>query len=260
VPRLIVALALGTCLAGCAETGDFGRPKPNLYNETLAPWAGTAAAMARGEPASMSLFTDDERELRNRAYNYLMPARPRVDFERQLADFSRSRIAPHPPVTQDPSLYYQALWLRADRSPLARYQALREDIENDRLLLGPFVAVACRVKEADRIRMQAMTKLPEVSEVVKQQAAARVDENTDLVSWVYFQADERFAGYRYALQNMVVETPDKDAIKVERVLTAYEADRTGLERCASKRVSVELAGPPSKRYTPRPEKPELPPK
>jgi hypothetical protein len=253
-------LALGTCLAGCAETGDFGRPKPNLYNDTLAPWTGTVASMARGEASSVSLLTDDERELRNRAYNYLMPAKPRVEFERQFADFARHRIAPHPPVSQDPSLYYQALWLRADRSPMARYQALREDIENDRLLLGPFVATACRVKEADRIRMQAMDKLPEVSEIVKQQATARVDENADLVSWVNFQADQRLAGYRYALQNMVVETPDKDAIKVERVLTGYEADRVGLERCGGKRVSVDFAGPPAKRYTPRPEKPELPPK
>jgi hypothetical protein len=253
-------LALGTCLAGCAETGDFGRPKSNLYNDTLAPWTGTVASMARGEPSSVSLLTDDERELRNRAYNYLMPAKPRVEFERQLADFTRHRIAPHPPVSQDPSLYYQALWLRPDRSPMARYQALREDIENDRLLLGPFVATACRVKEADRIRMQAMNKLPEVSEIVKQQATARVDENSDLISWVNFQADERLAGYRYALQNMVVETPDKDAIKVERVLTAYEADRMGLERCVGRGVKVEPASTPGKRYTPRPEKPELPPK
>jgi hypothetical protein len=258
--RLLAFLALGTCLAGCAETGDFGRPRPNVYSETLAPWTGTVASMARGEPSSLSLLTDDEQELRHRAYNYLMPAKPRLEFERQLADLSRTRIAPRPPVSQDPSLYYQALWMRSDRSPMARYQALREDIENDRLLLGPFVAVACRVKEADRIRMQAMSKLPEVTDIVKQQATARVDENTELVNWVYGQVDQRLAGYRFALQNMVVETPDKDAIKVERVLTGYEADRAGLDRCASRRVSVDFGGAPGKRYTPRPEKPELPPK
>ena len=40
----------------------------------------------------------------------------------------------------------------------ARQARLREDIENDRLLLGGFVAVACRVQEMDRVRVRALDR------------------------------------------------------------------------------------------------------
>jgi hypothetical protein len=164
-------------------------------------------------------------------------------------------------VEFDSSAYYQALWLRSDRSPRARYQALREDMENDRLLMGPFVALACRVKETDAIRIKAMERLPEVAEVVRISAQNRVVENEELVRWVYGSLENRVRSYRFALQNLVVETPDRDGIKVERELTAFDADRIGLQRCAAKSVSVSFGkSDATPRFTPRPEKPELPPK
>lgn len=261
MPRISAVPALAFVLTACAQTGDFGRPQPNLFNDTIAPFTGTVAAQARKEPASFALLTDDEQQLRNRAYQFLMPARPRSEFDRQLSALTTNRVLPKDALGLDPAAYFQVLSARADRSPAARYQALREDMENDRLLLGPFVAVACRVKEADRIRLQAMDKLPDVADVVKLSAENRVAENTALVRWVYESVDLRVVAYRFALQNMVVETPDRDAIKVEREFTAFDADRLGLERCSSKSVTVEMAARPSTpRYTPRPEKPELPPK
>jgi hypothetical protein len=259
--RLPAILALTTSLCACAQTGDFGRPAPTLYSETIAPFMGTPASALRGEPASFSMLTDDEQELRNRSYQFLMPARERVFFERQVADLVRTRTLPSDVQSFDVSAYYQALWLRSDRSPRARYQQLREDMENDRLLMGPFVAVACRVKETDGIRVKAMERLPEVAQIVRISAQNRVAENEELVRWVYASLDNRVRAYRFALQNLVVETPERDGIKVERELTAFDADRIGLERCASKSVTVSLGkGNATPRYAPRPEKPELPPK
>jgi hypothetical protein len=259
--RLPAVLALTTSLCACAQSGDFGRPAPTLYNETIAPFLGTSASALRGEPASFSMLTDDEQELRNRAYQFLMPARERIFFDRQLADLVRTRILPGDALGFDVSAYYQALWLRSDRSPRARYQQLREDMENDRLLMGPFVAVACRVKETDGIRVKAMERLPEVAEVVRISAQNRVAENEELVRWVYGSLDNRVQSYRFALQNLVVETPDRDGIKVERELTAFDADRIGLQRCATRSVSVSLGrGDATPRYAPKAEKPELPPK
>lgn len=260
MPRTLALLGLACLLSACAQTGDFGRPQPTLYSETLAPLGGKVAALARGEPASFSMLTDDEQELRGRAYRFLMPARPRADFDTQLANLTATRILPRDVIAFDETAYFQALWLRGDRSVRSRYQALREDMENDRLLLGPFVAAACRVKEADRIRLQAMDRLTEVVDLVRNQARNRVDENAELVRWVYESVDRRLGAYRFALQNMIVETPDKDGIKVERELTAFDSDRQGLERCASKKVSIDFGGAPAPGYHPRPEKPELPPK
>lgn len=260
VPRLIFAAALATGLAACAETGDFGRPKPSFYNEIMAPFVGQAAAGARGEPASSAMLTDDEQVLRQRAYQFIMPARTRNEFERQLADLTRQRITPKPTDPFDVTAYYEALQGRTDRSVAARYQALRQDMENDRLLLGPFVATACRVTEADRIRLQAAGRLPEVSEASQAAAAARVAENDDIIIWVNTSVDQRLASYRYALQNMVVQTPDRDAIKVERVLTGFESDRAGLDRCLGKSVRAEVGPAAAKRWAPRPEQPKKPPK
>ena len=257
--RLCAALAVTLGLAACAETGDFGRPTPNLYTQKVAPFAGNVASLARGEPASFSMLTDDEAELRNRAYRFLMPAADRSIFDRQLAELTASRILPRDLLDHDETAYFQALWLRGDRSPRSRYQSMREDMENDRLLLGQFVALACRVKETDRIRVAAMGQMTEVAEIVRWTAKNRVAENEELVRWVYESVDRRLRSYRFALQNVTVETPDRDAIKVERELMAFDSDRAGLNRCASRKVTVEV-GDATPRYTPRPEKPELPPK
>ncbi|RZK92044.1 MAG: hypothetical protein EOO66_10905, partial [Methylobacterium sp.] len=47
-------------LAGCAQEGDFGRPKAGAWN-SLIETTGTLAAREREEPASAFPFTDEER-------------------------------------------------------------------------------------------------------------------------------------------------------------------------------------------------------
>ncbi|MHB2167819.1 hypothetical protein [Alsobacter sp. R-9] len=253
------AVALALLLAGCAETGDFGRPKPNLWNETTGPLVGKFAATAREEPVSWSMLTDDEQELRKRAWHFLMPNREQWGFEKQLADLAAKRVIPADLVPKDSTAYFGALKEWGDRSPRSRYQRLREDIDNDRQLLGSYIAVACRVEEMDAVRIKALDKIDEVTDWQAEQARNRVAENEALTAWVLDESVFRLAGYRYALQHLVIESPDRDAVKVERTLTAYAADRVGLERCGRRgTVKVEPAG--GARYHPRPDKPEKPPK
>jgi hypothetical protein len=261
VLRPALCLAAGLGLAACTETGDFGRPKPGLFTETIAPYTGTVAAALRSEPVSVAMLTDDEQELRNRAYHYLMPAKERSYFDRVLADLSARRVLSPDLTEQAESEYYQTLTSRTDRSPRPRYQALREDLEADRLLMGPFVAVACRVKEADRIRLKAAERLPP-DDVSRSLAEGRVGENEMLTGWVFGEMKTRVTGYRYALEHLVVDSPDRDAVKVERTLIAVESDRAGLERCVGRRsVSVQFGkGDAGPRYLPHADKPELPPK
>jgi len=262
--RLLLGLICAGCaaaLAGCAETGDFGRPKPTFWNDTAGPLLGKGMATLREEPVSWNMLTDDEQELRNRAYQFLMPAaRDASTFQTQVADLATKRVIPASMVSKDPTAYLSALRSSADVSPRSRYQRLREDIENDRLLLGPFVAVACRVQEMDVVRLKALDKMQDPGAHQAAQARARVAENEALTAWVFEETVFRLGSYRYALENLVIESPDRDAIKVERVLTAYESDRAGLERCGRRGgVTVTPSGA-SVRYHPKPDKPPLPPK
>lgn len=258
--RTALLLAAALCLGACNETGDFGRPKPNAWS-AIAPQIGTYSAKMWGWPSSAFPLTDDEQELRARAYHFLMPAQEVSIFDTQLKHFARDRLLPPSMSHVEVSEYFEAISNQPDRSPRARYQRLREDAEADRELMGPFVALACRVREADRIRMKAAEHMTMPNADSWQNAADRVAENEALVQWVYTALDERARQYRYALEHLVVETPDRDAIRVERQLIGFDSDRAAMMRCGA--VGPIGPGPVATnvpRYTPRPDKPEKPPK
>lgn len=258
--RTALLLAAALCLGACNETGDFGRPKPNAWS-AIAPQIGTYSAKMWGWPSSPFPLTDDEQELRARAYHFLMPAQEVSIFDTQLKHFARDRLLPPSMSHVEVSEYFEAISNQPDRSPRARYQRLREDAEADRELMGPFVALACRVREADRIRMKAAEHMTMPNADSWQNAADRVAENEALVQWVYTALDERARQYRYALEHLVVETPDRDAIRVERQLIGFDSDRAAMMRCGA--VGPIGPGPVATnvpRYTPRPDKPEKPPK
>lgn len=261
--RCVLAVSgLAAMLAGCAERGDFGRVKPSLWNDTTGPFIGKLAAGAREEPVSWSMMTDDEKELRSRAYQFIVPTRERWGFEWDVGDLAAKRIIPNKAAQQDVITYFEGLKSWSDRSQRSRYERLRQDIENDRQLMGPFVATACRVQEMDRVRLKALDRIGDPDPSVREQAKARVSENEMVVRNVFDNNAQRTAAYRYALEHLIVESPDRDAVRVERVLTAWEADRVGLERCAPRAgisVSAGASGPPV-RYMPKSDKPELPPK
>jgi hypothetical protein len=255
----LLAAAAALLLSGCAEKGDFGRVKQGFWSESAGPLLGRGSAMARQEAVSWSMMTDDEKELRNRAVYFVTPTRERWGFEFQAGDLANNRVVPVKWAEQSAGSYHEALKNWSDRSQRSRYARLREDIENDRILLGGFAAVACRVQEMDRVRVRALDRMELPAPDVRAQAEARVAENQAVVLTVYEDSRQRLDAYRYSLELLVVESPDRDAVKVERVLTAYDADRAGLERCASRlRITAAPAGP-NVRFLPKTEV-EKPPK
>ena len=104
-PAVLAILAL---LTGCAQEGDFGRPKASAWN-SLVETTGTLAAREREEPASAFPFTDDERGLRDRAWRFLMPAAGHDAFTDALANLTRSRVLPRSWRPDDPAAYYATL-------------------------------------------------------------------------------------------------------------------------------------------------------
>lgn len=215
----LVVLPLTGALAGCVETGDFGRPRATLWTD-LAERTGAVAAVVRGEPVSGSPLTDNETELRDRAWRFLMPAHERAWFIRAFSELTRTRVLPASMHPENVATYHAALMGAEGRSPASRYRRLGDDIAADARLIAPFASVAGRVLEADRVRLAALPHVRDLRVSEIRDAAARVAENRCLMVWVRREANLRLASYRYALEHLVIEAPQTEAIGAERALTA----------------------------------------
>lgn len=224
---LACALALAAA-SGCVERGDFGRVKPSVWNEIVSQ-TGAVAAASRGEPVSPNPLTDDEQELRGRAWRFLVPARDRPWFDRALAELVATRVVPADAIEPDGSAYHRGLRMEGGRSPASMYRRLSEDAAADARLVGPFARTAIRVLAADRIRLAALARVAQLSEADVYAARARVAFNRCLIAWVTSASAFRLAAYRYALEHLVIEAPQRDAVPTERALALLAAERTRLD-------------------------------
>jgi hypothetical protein len=219
-----LCIALAALLAACAPpAGDFGRRADGVMNSTVLPTLGLAAATTRGEMVSFSPLTEDEIELRDRGWRFLMPANDRAVFLKKIAELQAARVLP-PEVNTDPTVYHGQLMSERFRSTASRHARLREDMEADRLLIGPFSAVAARVCEADRLREQALAHVQDLSAMDVREARSRMGENAATVDWVYREFGYRVRAYRYSLEHLLLQAPDRAAIEGERALLRLEKD------------------------------------
>jgi hypothetical protein len=241
----------------CARTGDFGRPAPSIWNDTVFPFAGKVVAESRGEPVSWFMLTDDERELRDRAWRFLMPAHEWALFQREIAELSRTRILPRMVLRHDPDAYLRPLRWNRDRSPAPLFRRIAEDAHADAALIVPFVALARDVIENDALRVQVMLNAQDLEPYRAEAAAAaaRFAENRCLIAWVRAEADKRARDYRHALEQFAIEALQREAIDAERAVIALE-DRLGLfeytgiaplenGRCESDRDGAPLPDKPA---------------
>lgn len=229
VPRapagvLALLVLLGAGLGACAQKGDFGRAAPGAWNDALGA-TGALARTVRDEPASGFAFTDDEREQRDRAWRFLMPAQERTFLDGLLANLTRTGILPASWRPADPAIYRDALTGTAFRSPASRYRRLSEDAVADARLIPAFAAVAARVAAADGVRLRGLAHVRTLEADEARQAALRVAENRCLVAWVRFEAGARATAYAYALEHLVIEAPQGEAIPAERALAGLAAQR-----------------------------------
>ena len=226
--RVLAPLILAALLAGCAQTGDFGRPAPSAWN-ALVEGTGGVAARLRDEPVSRFALTDDETELRDRAWRFLMPAHERAIFASALANMTRARLLPAAWHPTDPAIYHAALVDGPSRSPVSRYRRLSEDAVADARLLPVFAGLAARVVAADAVRLRGLPFVQTIDDAEVRDAAMRVAENRCLIAWVRHEAGARVAGYRFALERLLIETPQAEAIGPERALAGLEERRIVLE-------------------------------
>ncbi len=225
--------------AGCASPlGDFDRPSPSYMNDTAMPRAGMHLAARRGEPVSFAPNTNEEIQLQNHSYAILMPGVDRGEWARMLAELRRTRLIPNDAPYFDARAYADNLLDTHYRSSTARYSKLIDDIRTDLGRVGPFFGAARRVVDMDTIRERSLARLSSVTPTDHENAMARIVENRMLIGWVYRRLGERYAGYRIALEQLVVATPAPAAVDAERALKSLE------ERLAMIPVLTQPAGVP----------------
>lgn len=223
-----LALCATALLAGCVERGDFGRVKSSVWNDAVAA-TGSVAASVRGEPVSPNMLTDDEQELRGRAWRYLVPGRTRPWLDRLLAELVATRIVPGDMIEPDRAAYFRGLLETAGRSPVSSYRKLSEDASADLRLVPAIAAVAARVLEADRLRVVALGHVEGVTRGESRDALARVAENRCLIAWVTSASGFRLASYRYALDHLFIEAPGIDAVPTEQTINRLREERRALD-------------------------------
>ncbi len=245
--RAAAALALLAAAAagGCApHVGDLGRAQRSVWNDTLLPGLGGLTARARGEAVSSFHLTDDETEMRDRAWRYVMPAHERSWFHREVQELARTRIIPVSWQTQDEGRYFAALVGGSFSSEHSRYRRLCEDALADAALVTPFRSVAQRVHSADKARLRAASLSHHVADDARRNGAARAAENEGLAAWVRERLRYRLASYEHALTNLVVEMPSREAVTAERCVMILRSEMRHLDALAGQGYQLGEPLPP----------------
>ena len=210
----VPAVAILACAlaGGCAQRGDFGRPQATIASELVAP--------LQGRTRSAAPFTDDEEEMRDRAWRFLMPAKERWFFDDELALLANADLLDHP--LEAAHQYKDALLDEAFVSIASRYARLAVDAAADHALIGPFAGIAAKVEATDRVRLRTIDHVAtlDVADVVS--ARRRVRENRRLAITVCLRLRQRLITYRVALEHITIVAPQREAIAAERALIALE--------------------------------------
>jgi hypothetical protein len=215
-PPLFPALCLALLLAGCGVNGDFGEVNPSLVRDDIHDWVGRDEA----RPSSFEL-TDDERQLRDLGYPLLEPP-----YNRQKTHSVLSEYGMTPWILKEsanPAAYYdhmmaKGLFAERVRSPTSRYNVLIDDIRNDSERLPQFFATAGRVVDMDIKRKKSLAFVRGLSDAERASTLNRIRENDRVIGLVRTSLERRVAGYRYALERLVISSPSQDAVTAEQML------------------------------------------
>jgi hypothetical protein len=215
-------LALLLLLPGCSSIGDFDRLQQPLVTDDIHAWVGQEAAARAGAPISLYNLTDDERTLRDLAFPLIEPPYDRQRWDAVVYEYGTKPEFQRELWAVDPTAYYRHLQAAGYRSTTGRYNKLIDDIRNDVVRIGPFFDIAHRVVDLDQRRQTAMENLASITPPEGLNALARIGENSLTVAWVQHSLTMRCAGYRFALEHLVVGEPEKVAADAEIALTQLQ--------------------------------------
>lgn len=209
-------------------------------HDGIMPAIGSTRAQLAGEPVSRFNLADEEREMRDRIWRFLVAPHANDWFYDTVVELQRTRIASLADHRFEPARYYR--WLRQTgfSSSTTRYRAISDHIVADLGTLPATFRTICRVVELDRQRKLASVGLGgrQADDV-----QARHLENQSHIAWFVRAARYRYEAYRLALDNLLVETPHQEAVKVDAELTALAiaVDRAERGDFCSRMQPVEFA-------------------
>ncbi|MDB5501965.1 MAG: hypothetical protein JWR89_1867 [Tardiphaga sp.] len=222
-PCLLITLAAG--LGGCAS-GDFGRTRQSALSDNMHSWIGAEATGSVGLNASEFQLTDNEKTMRDLAFPLIEPPHSRPLWKSVFGDY---KPLPSPwrqvPVF-DRTAYGRLLIDEPHRSHTSRYNVLMDDVRNDILRFESFYSYASRVIELDSKRNASLKLVSGLLPREREDALARMDENALIIQWVAQCLQRRVSSYRWALERLVIHTPDGLAASADMLIGELAAQTT----------------------------------
>ncbi|WP_196259269.1 hypothetical protein [Pelagibacterium limicola] len=217
------AIAILSALAGCARpVGDLGRAAPSVLHDEVMPAVGRFRAAADGEPVSDFNLTDQEREMHDRVWRFLVAPHAKDWFYDTAVELQRTRLTRETDLAFSPDRYYEHLRSERYASSRVRYQTVASDIGHDLATIPATFVAICRVIEVDRQRAIAVGNVRLGAPDSSQQVAARKWENERRIDWFVRALGYRYDSYSTALDRLLVETPHEEARIVDLRLEEME--------------------------------------
>jgi hypothetical protein len=215
-PGRMLLLACMT-LGGCSG-GDFGRTRQDVRNDDMHRWLGGEATGSVGLRASQFQLSDNERMLRDLAFPLIEPPHSRPAWKSVFGDYKPLPSPWRQAVIFDRTAYGRLLIDEPHRSHTSRYAQLMEDVRNDITSFEPFFSSAVRVIDLDKKRNASLKQVSELAPRERDDAVARMQENTLIVQWVQQCLEQRISSYRWALERLVIQAPDNVAADADRLI------------------------------------------
>jgi hypothetical protein len=215
--RILMTGVAALWLGGCVTNSDFGRIRPELTSDTMHDWVGRDAVAGIGGPPSEFRLTDDELQLRDRAYALIEPPYNRQRFDSVWREYGFGRDRRNE-LHFDRSGYLRRLHETYRRSEASAYARIVTDARNDVEQIGPFFLHAARVTDMDRRRAASLAHITAPTPRERRNAIVRTKENQAVIAWVCGALRDRAAAYRFALERLVVAVPSPGAAEADRAV------------------------------------------
>jgi hypothetical protein len=213
----ILLAAVGASLAACSG-GDFGRTRESMRSDDMHSWLGAEVTGSLGLKPSQFQLTDEERQLRDLAYPLIEPPLSRPAWKSVFGDYKALPSPWQQKVVFDRTMYGRTLIDEPHRSHSSRYAQMIEDVRNDITRFEPFFASAIRVIDLDKKRNASMARVSALSPKEKEDAIARMQENSLIIQWVQQCLEQRVSSYRWGLERLVIQAPDGMAADADRLI------------------------------------------
>jgi hypothetical protein len=215
---VLTSLALGGC-----SGGDFGRTREDFRNDDMHRWMGAEATGSIGARPSQFQLTEPERQLRDLAYQFVEPPLSRPAWKSVFGDYKPIAAPWQQRVLFDRTAYGRTLIDDPHRAVDSRYAQLIDDVRNDITRVEPFYATAANVFDLDRKRNASLAYVSGLTPREHADAVARMQENALIVQWAQQCLEQRVSSYRWALERLVIQSPNDTAADADRLINALAA-------------------------------------